>query len=439
MIDLKEVITKYPECLGSAAKFRSYMLDLYPDPADQARIKVLADVLSCGVVDEIKKGKSDPISLSRYRKVVEEKCGYSPRLIEESIIRWTNAFEVKPVEQPAKISPAKPAELDIGETIHVHKFKDTVVNPTCRDRGYTLHQCACGYEHKDSFTPVGQHRFEQVDEIKPTCFEEGRQDFLCSVCAEYKSEPIPKVPHKYGKWEIVNAVTCTMDGARERHCKYCAASQQEIIPALGHKWSEWTTQSFATCTEDGKSVRQCDHCKEVEEKVLPAIGHDFSEWVPSQSQEGIHERYCKNCGELQFKLNSEVFKEREIGKKLEAIEKEQKHVSETIWSKRRPDVPNGSSIGAGFGGFLGCGFFSALAIIGALDTFNDSILPQQQVRFFGVSELICGVLFGLMGILSLVLAIKPNTIENIKLHKYKKREKELEKEKDELKKQIAEL
>ena len=96
-------------------------------------------------------------------------------------------------------------------------------------------------------------------------------------------------------------------------------------------------------------------------------------------------------------------------------------------------------IGAGFGGFLGCGFFSALAIIGALDTFNDSILPQQQVRFFGVSELICGVLFGLMGILSLVLAIKPNTIENIKLHKYKKREKELEKEKDELKKQIAEL
>lgn len=202
----------------------------------------------------------------------------------------------------------------------MHKFKDTVVKPTCRDRGYTLHQCACGYEHKDSFIPVGEHSFEQVDEIEPTCFEEGRQDFLCSVCAEYKSEPIPKIPHKYGKWEIVNAATCTMDGTRERHCKYCAASQQEIIPALGHKWSEWTTQSFATCTEDGKSVRQCDRCKEVEQEVLPAIGHDFSEWVPSQSQEDMYERYCKNCGEQEFKSREALLAEAKRCQRLAELE-----------------------------------------------------------------------------------------------------------------------
>ena len=285
------------------------MLDLYPDPADQARIKVLADVLSCGVVDEIKKGKSDPISLSRYRKIVEEKYGYSPRLIEESIIRWTNAFEIKPAEQPAKKASTKPAEFDIGETIHVHKFKDTVVNPTCRERGYTLHQCACGYEHKDSFTPVGQHRFEQVDEIKPSCFEEGRQDFLCSVCAEYKSEPIPKVPHKYGEWIVIEDVTCEKNGIKERHCLNCAASESQTFHQLGHWWTEWSTQSFATCTEEGKEARQCKRCKSVEEKVLPATGHDFSEWVPSQSQEGMYERYCKNCGELELKTNEDVIAE----------------------------------------------------------------------------------------------------------------------------------
>ena len=31
MIDLKNVINNYPECLDSASKFKSYMLDLYPD------------------------------------------------------------------------------------------------------------------------------------------------------------------------------------------------------------------------------------------------------------------------------------------------------------------------------------------------------------------------------------------------------------------------
>ena len=59
MIDLKEVITKYPESLESAARFHAYMADLYFERVYQARIKVLADAISCGIVDKIKTGNTD--------------------------------------------------------------------------------------------------------------------------------------------------------------------------------------------------------------------------------------------------------------------------------------------------------------------------------------------------------------------------------------------
>ena len=46
------------------------------------------------------------------------------------------------------------------EQRHIHKFTDTVVPPTCQERGYTLHSCDCGYSHKNQFTPLGSHQYE---------------------------------------------------------------------------------------------------------------------------------------------------------------------------------------------------------------------------------------------------------------------------------------
>ena len=56
MIDLKSVVEKYPECLDSATKFKSYMMDLYPDNSNKARIRILADIVDCGIALEIKNG-----------------------------------------------------------------------------------------------------------------------------------------------------------------------------------------------------------------------------------------------------------------------------------------------------------------------------------------------------------------------------------------------
>ena len=123
MIDLKEVITKYPESLESATRFRAYMADLYPEKADQVRIKVLADVISCGVVDEIKAGNTDNLSISRYRKMMEDRYGYSGRLIAESIAKWVQAYAPDTVpEKPKQIKPIPTPKNFANEKMHIHSY-----------------------------------------------------------------------------------------------------------------------------------------------------------------------------------------------------------------------------------------------------------------------------------------------------------------------------
>ena len=49
MINLKEVITKYPECLESASKLRSYLVDFYTE--EKARIRIIVDSFTSGIYE----------------------------------------------------------------------------------------------------------------------------------------------------------------------------------------------------------------------------------------------------------------------------------------------------------------------------------------------------------------------------------------------------
>ena len=59
---------------------------------------------------------------------------------------------------------------------HVHSFVDTVVPATCKEKGYTLHRCECGYEYADQYTPpTNKHSFVILQQVNPTCTEGGTQ------------------------------------------------------------------------------------------------------------------------------------------------------------------------------------------------------------------------------------------------------------------------
>ena len=92
MIELKEVVTKYPECLASPEKFRNFMIDLYPSLEERAAIRVLTDILANGFVDEIQNGKNASTDISRYVRGLSINYGYDTNLINECISQWIDTF-----------------------------------------------------------------------------------------------------------------------------------------------------------------------------------------------------------------------------------------------------------------------------------------------------------------------------------------------------------
>lgn len=145
------------------------------------------------------------------------------------------------------------------ENRHIHVFKDTVVPPTCKENGYTLHKCDCGYEHRDNFTPVAQHSFVVVEQTAPTCASGGIRKLRCTSCGE----------------EIV-----------------------ENLPPLSHDWGNWLIQTFPTCTESGLQLRICGRCGCTEEQEIPPKGHKLVNPQKSKTEKKTIEYFCENCGQI---------------------------------------------------------------------------------------------------------------------------------------------
>lgn len=151
------------------------------------------------------------------------------------------------------------------ENNHVHSFTDTVVPPTCTEKGYTLHRCACGYEHKDTFVPNGSHKFVVFEQTDPTCEVGGLQRLRCTTCGVTGSRP---------------------------------------IPPLGHDWGQWTVKNVPTCTEDGSQVHFCTRCGAGEEAPVPAIGHNLVNKQKSKTEKNCFEYFCQNCGQTVVKKSN---------------------------------------------------------------------------------------------------------------------------------------
>lgn len=148
------------------------------------------------------------------------------------------------------------------ENNHVHSFKDTVVPPTCKDAGYTLHRCECGYEHKDNFVPHGNHKFVVFEQTDPTCLGNGVQRLRCTSCG--------------------------VTGTR-------------ALPPTGHAWGKWNAVTMPTCTDDGLQNRACARCGAMQKQAIKAIGHNLVNKQKSKSHKGCFSYFCKNCGQTVIK------------------------------------------------------------------------------------------------------------------------------------------
>ena len=80
----------------------------------------------------------------------------------------------------------------IRETAHEHSYTAVVTAPTCTEKGYTTHTCACGDSYVDTYVDALGHAWDGGTVTKqPTATETGVRTYTCTRCHETKTETIP--------------------------------------------------------------------------------------------------------------------------------------------------------------------------------------------------------------------------------------------------------
>lgn len=193
------------------------------------------------------------------------------------------------------------AEKSFTRTDHEHKYTDTVIPPTCTERGCTVHLCACGDKREDSYTPpLGhsyrggicvrcgildpngdtQHKHDFIPSVtKPTCLTEGFTTYACSCGECYTKDYVSAVGHKT---QLQNAKTagCLTGGyTGDEVCTFCGKvfKQGSVIFALGHDPQPARVKA-PTCNESGYTGDLiCMRCGDMTQigNTVAAAGHKF--------------------------------------------------------------------------------------------------------------------------------------------------------------------
>ena len=148
------------------------------------------------------------------------------------------------------------------------------VAPTCIDQGYTEYECSlCGNSHYDNYVDAIGHTFETVNTIAPTCTQQGYTESYCSVCENtYYDDYVDAIGHTF---ETVNTIapTCTQQGYTESYCSVCENTyRDDYIDALGHNLTDWVITLEPTEATQGKKEQSCLRCGTKYEEVIPVLG-----------------------------------------------------------------------------------------------------------------------------------------------------------------------
>ena len=165
---------------------------------------------------------------------------------------------------------------------HEHTYIDTVIEPTCTERGYTKHTCTvCNDVKIDSFVQKNGHAAKTEKAVAATCTAPGRKEGLrCTVCSVVIRglEEVSALGHDIVTSEKAVEPTCTQNGlSAGGYCRRCGyKTERNSIPSLGHDIVKDAGKS-ATCTKAGyASGEHCTRCKfKTGGEKLPALGHIY--------------------------------------------------------------------------------------------------------------------------------------------------------------------
>ena len=169
------------------------------------------------------------------------------------------------------------ANIHYNYVSHTHSYKDVVTAPTCTEKGYTTHTCACGDSYVDTYTNALGHAWDNGKVTKePTETETGVKTFTCTRCGETKTETIPKLTHEHNYNAVVTAPTCTEMGYTTHTCACGDSYVDTYTDALGHAWDEGKVTKEPTETETGVKTFTCTRCGETKTETIPKLTHEHS-------------------------------------------------------------------------------------------------------------------------------------------------------------------
>ena len=114
-------------------------------------------------------------------------------------------------------------------TTHEHSYDAVVTAPTCTEKGYTTHTCACGDSYVDTYVDALGHAWDNGKVTKePTETESGVKTFTCTRCGETKTETIPAT----GSVDVTEMFTDVSHSWAEDGIQYCVTHQ--LMSGIGN-------------------------------------------------------------------------------------------------------------------------------------------------------------------------------------------------------------
>lgn len=179
------------------------------------------------------------------------------------------------------------AEKSFTRTDHEHKYTDTVIPPTCTERGCTVHLCACGDKREDSYTPPLGHSYKGG---------------ICVRCGIL--DPNKDTPHKHDFIPIVTKPTCLTEGFTTYACSCGECYTKNYVSAVGHKTQLQNAKAAGCLTGGYTGDEVCTVCGKVfkQGSVIFALGHDPQPArvkAPTCTESGYTgDLICMRCGDM---------------------------------------------------------------------------------------------------------------------------------------------
>jgi uncharacterized repeat protein (TIGR02543 family) len=115
---------------------------------------------------------------------------------------WDNGKWEKPFTVNSLLNTPLAADMSVYAkfTHKEHSFdKETVVAPTCTEKGYTLKECECGETTKTNYVLSVEHAYSDFEiRTEATTYSTGIKERICTVCGFVDKKIIPQVSVSFG-------------------------------------------------------------------------------------------------------------------------------------------------------------------------------------------------------------------------------------------------